>query len=220
MEIMYPQWVIHGGDPDEDLNWDLRDKKIATRLRCALCVVKVREFFKRIPFMERKEEKSLAIEYRRDAEEKNGWNFMFDNSGHVKACEFEIDNTPWRLPIMNEKKIESIQVRPSIVEEMFVVLEKHFNSKNLNAFKEKKDYSEDENDQNLDAALEAENEDENIDDDDEDENAFEGRRTVKTTLNGAKVRYNFDAGYFEFEELLEVVRPIMNFLDTPMSHTW
>jgi hypothetical protein len=28
MEIMYPQWVIHGGDPDEDLNWDLRDKKI------------------------------------------------------------------------------------------------------------------------------------------------------------------------------------------------
>jgi hypothetical protein len=33
MEIMYPQWVIHGGDPDEDLNWDLRDKKIV-RMCC------------------------------------------------------------------------------------------------------------------------------------------------------------------------------------------
>jgi hypothetical protein len=209
---------VHVGDPAIRLNWDLSDEKIATRLRCALCVVKVREFFKRIPFMERKEEKSLAIEYRKDAVEYEGWDFSFDDSGHVKVCAFEIDDMPWRF--MNEKKIESIQVRPSIVEEMFVVLEKHFNSKNLNAFKEKKDYSEDENDQNLDAALEAENEDENIDDDDEDENAFEGRRTVKTTLNGAKVRYNFDAGYFEFEELLEVVRPIMNFLDTPMSHTW
>jgi hypothetical protein len=231
MEIMYPQWVIHGGDPDEDLNWDLRDKKIATRLRCALCVVKVREFFKRIPFMERKEEKSLAIEYRKDAVEYEGWDFSFDDSGHVKVCAFEIDDMPWRF--MNEKKIESIQVRPSIVEEMFVVLEKYFNSKNLNAFKEEKDSSEDENetgDQNSEAALEAENEsdknseeDENTDDDDEDEKyeaSFGGRRTVETTLNGAKVRYNFDAGYFEFEELLEVVRPIMNFLDTPMSHTW
>jgi hypothetical protein len=151
---------------------------------------------------------------------------MADYLGHIKVCEFEIDDMPWRF--MNEKKIESIQVRPSIVEEMFVVLEKHFNSKNLNAFKEEKDSSEDENetgDQNSEAALEAENEsDKNSEDenteDDEDENAFEGRRTVKTTLNGAKVRYNFDAGYFEFEELLEVVRPIMNFLDTPMSHTW
>jgi hypothetical protein len=217
---------VHVGDPAIRLNWDLSDEKIATRLRCALCVVKVREFFKRIPFMERKEEKSLAIEYRKDAVEYEGWDFSFDDSGHVKVCAFEIDDMPWRF--MNEKKIESIQVRPSIVEEMFVVLEKYFNSKNLNAFKEEKDSSEDENetgDQNSEAALEAENEsdknseeDENTDDDDEDEKyeaSFGGRRTVETTLNGAKVRYNLTAKFFE--ELLDVLRPVTKLLDTPMS---
>ena len=150
---------------------------------------------------------------------------MADYLGHIKVCTFEIDDMPWRF--MNEKKIESIQVRPSIVEEMFVVLEKHFNSKNLNTFKEEKDSSEDENetgDKNSGAALEAENEsdknseeDENTDDDEDEkyEASFEGRRTVETTLNGAKVRYNLSAKFFE--QLLDVLRPVTKLLDTPMS---